>query len=53
MAAKYQKYCKNCKNIDRDSYRGAKVAVCYRIEDGKAVTVTDKRVACGYYKDVK
>jgi hypothetical protein len=53
MVAKHQKYCGTCYRIDREKYRGAKVAVCYRIEDGKAITVTDKRVACGYWRESK
>jgi hypothetical protein len=53
LAAKHQKYCGTCDRINRYSYRGAGVEVCYKIEDGKAVTVTDKRVACGYYKKCK
>jgi hypothetical protein len=48
------KKCGDCIHIDRESYRGVKLAVCYLIHkvDGQPVayTVTDKKAACGYWR---
>jgi hypothetical protein len=48
------KKCGDCTHIDRESYRGVRLAVCYLIKkiDGEpvAMTVTDKTAACGYYR---
>lgn len=42
--------CGNCCHIDRETYRAAKVSVCYLIDqkDGNpvATTVTDKQDGC-------
>lgn len=48
--------CGQCARIDRDTYKGARVLVCYHIkkinDDPVAITVTDKRAACGYFRQV-
>ena len=49
--------CGTCLLIDRESYRGVKMVVCYLVEkkDNKpiAIAVTDNRVACQHYRDAR
>lgn len=46
--------CRDCLRIDRESYKGAGIIVCYHLEkrDGKSIAreVKESRPACGNYR---
>ena len=47
--------CTNCLHIDRETYRSAKVNVCYLIDkkddEPIAVAVTDRTPICQHWRD--